>query len=176
MKRILISGIFAAAVILSACSSGGDGKAGEAPGVSTTQAGAETAAGASGSGAETTETAAGASGAAAETPASSGQAQKQAAEPLILDSNEALKAARISIYEEMCEEAKLDADRTAEVEAKSMTYGEATMRYSLATVGEDSGDGYPVYIALHGGGEAEKELNDSQWVQMQLYYYDVGVK
>ncbi len=197
MKRILIPGILTAVVILSACSSGGAGQAGKAPDAAETvsevlesepeaaattfssdkepitesaASGQEQAAGQAAESAGADQFLTAESAAADPTPAAE-SAAKPAAEPLVLDSNEALKAARTSLYEEMCAEAKRDADRAAEVEAKSMTYGEATMRYSLATVGEDSGDGYPVYIALHGGGEAEKELNDSQWVQMQVYYY-----
>ena len=52
----------------------------------------------------------------------------------------------------------------------ALTYGDVTMRYAVLTVGEKPENGYPLYIALHGGGGAPKELNDSQWVDMTVYY------
>ena len=182
MKRIWIPGILAAAVILACCSSGGSSRNGQPQDSLAAQteaadtAGQPEAAGgagqpgaADGAGQTEEEQTGGAGDSEPAAEAADGEAPDS--ELLVLDSSEALKAARESIYEEMCEEAKLDADRTAEVEGKSMTYGEATMRYSLATVGEAEGDGYPVYIALHGGGGTEKQVNDSQWLQMQVYYY-----
>ena len=92
------------------------------------------------------------------------------ADQISLDSSSALRAAREETFEEMREEAKLDARRIEETEQKSMTFGEAVMRYSLKVVGDAGSDGYPVYIALHGGGGTTKEVNDSQWIQMQRYY------
>lgn len=87
-----------------------------------------------------------------------------------LDSNEAVAAAREQVFEEMREAAQSDEERAEEVKNKSMLFGEAVMRYTLQVIGEESKEGYPVYIALHGGGGAPKEVNDSQWNQMQRYY------
>lgn len=53
-----------------------------------------------------------------------------------------------------------------------MTYGDAEMKYTVSVIGEPEENGYPVYIALHGGGGAPRELNDSQWEHMQIYYRD----
>jgi predicted esterase len=39
-------------------------------------------------------------------------------------------------------------------------------------VGEKPAGGWPLVIAMHGGGNAPKELNDSQWRHMQIYYKD----
>jgi predicted esterase len=39
-------------------------------------------------------------------------------------------------------------------------------------VGRRPDRGWPLVIALHGGGNAPKDLNDSQWRQMQRYYRD----
>jgi hypothetical protein len=39
-------------------------------------------------------------------------------------------------------------------------------------VGEKPAGGWPLVIAMHGGGNAPKEVNDSQWRHMQIYYKD----
>ncbi|MBR6090323.1 MAG: hypothetical protein IKP86_10345 [Anaerolineaceae bacterium] len=58
-----------------------------------------------------------------------------------------------------------------ETSEQAMTFGDATMRYSVETIGEMPEDGYPLYIALHGGGADDTPyLNDSQWEDMQIYY------
>ena len=51
-----------------------------------------------------------------------------------------------------------------------LTFGEAAMRYAVLTIGEKPEDGYPLYIALHGGGSAPKKVNDEQWEEMTVYY------
>ena len=66
-----------------------------------------------------------------------------------------------------------------ETENKAMTFGDATMRYTVETFGEMPEGGYPLYIAMHGGGSGDTpDLNDSQWEDMQSYYtggLDCGV-
>ncbi len=52
----------------------------------------------------------------------------------------------------------------------ALTFGEATMRYAVLTIGEKPESGYPLYIALHGGGGTAKEVNDGQWEDMTIYY------
>ena len=44
--------------------------------------------------------------------------------------------------------------------------------YSVKAVGQKPANGWPLFIALHGGGGAPKEVNDSQWKTMQSYYRD----
>lgn len=45
--------------------------------------------------------------------------------------------------------------------------------YVVKQVGDKPKDGrWPLVIAMHGGGNAPKELNDSQWRHMQVYYKD----
>jgi len=91
---------------------------------------------------------------------------------IALDSNLAVKNARESLYQKMSENAKRDSLRLNEIENKSMTYGDVVMKYTVSVIGEPGENGYPVYIALHGGGGAPKEVNDSQWNHMQIYYRD----
>jgi transglutaminase-like putative cysteine protease/predicted esterase len=56
--------------------------------------------------------------------------------------------------------------------AKVVHFGEYTSPYTVKTVGTRPAGGWPLFIALHGGGGAPKALNDSQWKQMQIYYKD----
>jgi dienelactone hydrolase len=72
----------------------------------------------------------------------------------------------------MIETEKTNPARLQETENKSMIYGEAEMKYTVSVIGEPGENGYPVYIALHGGGGTAKEFNDSQWNHMQIYYRD----
>ncbi len=44
--------------------------------------------------------------------------------------------------------------------------------YVVKTVGPRPANGWPLFIAMHGGGGAPKEVNDSQWKHMQIYYKD----
>jgi hypothetical protein len=44
--------------------------------------------------------------------------------------------------------------------------------YTVKTVGTRPAKGWALFIAMHGGGGAPQELNDSQWRHMQIYYRD----
>ncbi len=44
--------------------------------------------------------------------------------------------------------------------------------YTVKHVGLRPPHGWPIFIAMHGGGGAPQELNDSQWRHMQIYYRD----
>ncbi len=44
--------------------------------------------------------------------------------------------------------------------------------YTIKTVGTRPERGWPLFIAMHGGGGTAKEVNDSQWKIMQIYYKD----
>lgn len=65
--------------------------------------------------------------------------------------------------------------RQKEHKDKAVSYNGKTMRYDYKRVGERPADGYPLYIATHGGGGAPTRVNDSQWQHMQRYYLG-GVK
>ncbi len=105
-------------------------------------------------------------------PAAEQEEAEEAPAPIVLDSNDAVKDARESLFNEMTEAEKTDAARLKETEKKAMTSGSATMKYTVSRIGEPGENGYPVYIALHGGGGTTKEVNDSQWQHMQIYYRD----
>lgn len=44
--------------------------------------------------------------------------------------------------------------------------------YVVRQVGKKPAGGWPLFIAMHGGGGVPKAFNDSQWKQMQIYYRD----
>ena len=88
-----------------------------------------------------------------------------------LISNESIVEAREKIWEEYLAEIRADETRKAEVENLVMEYGEVSMKYGLQEKGTADENGYPLYIALHGGGSSDTpDLNDSQWSQMAMYY------
>jgi transglutaminase-like putative cysteine protease len=51
-------------------------------------------------------------------------------------------------------------------------YDKHVSPYVVRKVGKRPENGWPLVIAMHGGGNAPKALNDSQWKQMQIYYKD----
>lgn len=52
------------------------------------------------------------------------------------------------------------------------TFEQYVSPYTLKQVGTRPAQGWPLFIAMHGGGGAPKEVNDSQWKHMQIYYKD----
>jgi predicted esterase len=50
--------------------------------------------------------------------------------------------------------------------------GDLQSPYTVREVGKKPEKGWPLFIAMHGGGGAPKEVNDSQWQVMQRYYRD----
>ena len=67
------------------------------------------------------------------------------------------------------ERTKLQADFAANV----VRAGDKQSPFTVKQVGEKPANGkWPLVIAMHGGGNAPKERNDSQWRHMQIYYKD----
>ncbi len=92
-------------------------------------------------------------------------------DPDIIDPED-LEEARFQAWTEYAE-AELSNDQLLEETAEcAMDFGETTMRYTVQVIGEKPETGYPLYIAMHGGGAGDPELNDEQWNQMQEYYID----
>ncbi len=84
---------------------------------------------------------------------------------------ENIKAARLGAWEEYRAMRLADPTLIRETQACALEYGDVTMRYSVEVIGEMPEGGYPLYIALHGGGQSDTpDINDSQWRQMQYYY------
>lgn len=83
---------------------------------------------------------------------------------------DALAGATKQVWSKYVQEITGDEHRQAEQEDKAIRYDGLTMRYAYTVVGDKPERGYPLYIALHGGGEAPTGLNDSQWEHMKVYY------
>ncbi|MGM9551502.1 MAG: LamG-like jellyroll fold domain-containing protein [Clostridia bacterium] len=75
------------------------------------------------------------------------------------------------IIEEIRAEERENPERIKEFNDKAIVCGDVTMKYTMNVMGVEPLEGYPVYIALHGGGGSDTpDLNDSQWKAMQTYY------
>ncbi len=57
-------------------------------------------------------------------------------------------------------------------ESKRVRFEKLESPYTLKAVGERPATGWALFIAMHGGGGAPQEVNDSQWKVMQRYYRD----
>jgi predicted esterase len=57
-------------------------------------------------------------------------------------------------------------------DAKQVHYKEHTSPFTVKEVGKRPERGWPLVIAMHGGGGAPKKVNDSQWDHMKIYYKD----
>jgi hypothetical protein len=72
--------------------------------------------------------------------------------------------------------ARVRAERQEEVDGRSITLGDVTLRYDFTVFGDQPEDGRSLFLSLHGGGEAPASTNDSQWEnQKQLYQPDEGI-
>lgn len=57
-------------------------------------------------------------------------------------------------------------------DAKKVRFEKHVSPYTVKTVGTRPANGWALFIAMHGGGGAPQELNDSQWHHMEIYYRD----
>ncbi len=60
----------------------------------------------------------------------------------------------------------------ADFEANRVRFGQYESPYVVRTVGTRPAGGWPLFIAMHGGGGAPKEVNDQQYAEMQHHYFD----
>jgi poly(3-hydroxybutyrate) depolymerase len=66
--------------------------------------------------------------------------------------------------------------RAAELEAKTITHGDKTMRWLEKTFGDAPPGGRSLWISMHGGGEAPARINTQQWHnQIRLYEPEEGI-
>jgi len=68
--------------------------------------------------------------------------------------------------------APIQTNLKANFDANLVRFEQHTSPYTVKQVGERPAKGWPLFIAMHGGGGAPKAINDSQWKQMQVYYKD----
>ena len=57
-------------------------------------------------------------------------------------------------------------------ENQRVTFNEHVSPYTVKEVGKRPKNGWPLFIAMHGGGGAPARVNDQQWKHMQIYYKD----
>lgn len=87
-----------------------------------------------------------------------------------MNNTEAQRCAE-ELWEEYCRAVREDEGRKTEAEEKCIVFGDVKMKYGMEVIGEPGPEGYPVYIALHGGGSSSTpDSNDRQWNHMAVYY------
>jgi len=89
-------------------------------------------------------------------------------EALLRDNEPAVRAAAWEAYRA----APLHEAMQRDFAAKQVRFERHLSAYTVKTVGTRPATGWPLFIAMHGGGGAPKEVNDSQWQHMQVYYKD----
>ncbi len=62
--------------------------------------------------------------------------------------------------------------RRSDFKKNQVTFQKYLSPYTIKEVGTRPEGGWPLFIAMHGGGGAPQKLNDSQWRHMQIYYKD----
>ena len=86
---------------------------------------------------------------------------------------ESLKEAREEVWENYKAARLSDEAVVEEMENSAMRFGDAVMRFYAENYGEMPENGYPIYIAMHGGGANDTpDFNDAQWADMVEYYSD----
>ncbi|HVS36986.1 MAG TPA: transglutaminase domain-containing protein, partial [Gemmataceae bacterium] len=80
-------------------------------------------------------------------------------------------AVRAAVWKAYKESAVSDAVKK-DFEANQVRWKDYLSAYVVREVGKKPDGGWPLVVAMHGGGGAPKELNDSQWKMMQIYYKD----
>ena len=85
---------------------------------------------------------------------------------------EEIEDARFQVWVDYVNEELSSEQLNSEISEYAMQFGDATMRFTLNMKGDMPDDGYPLYIAMHGGGESSAAENDEQWEEMQEYYFD----
>lgn len=68
--------------------------------------------------------------------------------------------------------APIHANRKKDFEKNEVRFEKHVSPYTVKKVGKKPAGGWPLVIAMHGGGGVPKQINDSQWKVMQIYYRD----
>ncbi len=67
---------------------------------------------------------------------------------------------------------KIHAELKADFDKNQVRNDKHLSPYTVKHVGKKPAAGWPVFIAMHGGGGVPKNVNDSQWEVMKKYYKD----
>ena len=87
---------------------------------------------------------------------------------LLAGNEEAVRALTWKAYLE----ATLHSARREDFDKRQVRFKTHLSPYTLKNVGKRPEGGWPLFIAMHGGGGVPKRINDSQWRHMQIYYRD----
>lgn len=97
----------------------------------------------------------------------------QAFAKVALSKEEAANAQKL-LWDDHVKQIKVS--RADEMKAKEINSGKLKMPFSYQIFGEKPAKGRSMFISMHGGGGAPKQVNDSQWEnQKRLYKLDEGV-
>jgi hypothetical protein len=80
-------------------------------------------------------------------------------------------AARLTVWRAF-RAAPIHAALKEDYEARQVRFESHVSPYTVREVGRRPEDGWPLFIAMHGGGGVPRHVNDSQWKVMQTYYRD----
>ena len=83
---------------------------------------------------------------------------------------ESCRHSAMDVWEEYRQEQRTNETRIHEHQDRIIHYNGMALKYHVVIRGEKPDGGYPLYIALHGGGGEPVELNNSAWEKMQTYY------
>jgi pimeloyl-ACP methyl ester carboxylesterase len=89
-------------------------------------------------------------------------------EKLLRDNEPAVRRAAWEAYQA----APIHDEAKADFDGKQVRFEKYLSPYTVKTVGTRPTDGWALFIAMHGGGNTAKEVNDQQWGVMQRYYRD----
>ncbi|MFO0827348.1 MAG: hypothetical protein U0572_04290 [Phycisphaerales bacterium] len=93
------------------------------------------------------------------------EAQPFASTPLTRAQADAARSILWSAHAE-----RIRRERSAEIEARVIEVGGARMPIWFTTFGEKPADGRSLWISMHGGGGAPKQVNDQQWENQKRLY------
>ncbi len=89
-------------------------------------------------------------------------------EKLLRENEPAVRAAAWEVYRS----APIHESMKQDFDAKQVRFDKHLSPYTVRTVGTRPTNGWALFIAMHGGGGAPKQVNDSQWEIMKRYYRD----
>jgi pimeloyl-ACP methyl ester carboxylesterase len=87
---------------------------------------------------------------------------------LLIDHEEAIRQIVWKAYQA----ASIHGEMKKDFDQNQVRYEKHLSPYTVKKVGKRPEKGWPLFIAMHGGGGVPKKINDSQWKHMQIYYKD----
>ena len=82
-----------------------------------------------------------------------------------------IERARQQVWKAYCDRPAVEHIKK-DFDNNQVSAGDYVSPYTTKEVGVRPQNGWPLVIAMHGGGGVPKEFNDSQWKHMQIYYKD----